>query len=210
MFSQYSDRSEIEDARLMGFAYCLSALTAFELDHDRDAIDLYRRALVLYGMHKLFDDQYARAKNRYAQFLTVDNQTIEAAKVFEELEKYWSQRQDPANIYSSRFYLSYAEFLEANNAINLPDILDKYTKAYEILRRTEKDSPFTKKIEKKVADVQDKICKKNFDIALAGIVKQLSALPFAMREIFIESFSTLFLRGFCAHVWYDSTAACSG
>lgn len=99
IINQYeqSEESDIESIQITAFAYCVRALTEFEVDQLDIAVTSYRYALDLYEKHGLHDDQYARAKNRYAQFLVEQKKYVEANKAFEELEKYWSEKQDDLN-----------------------------------------------------------------------------------------------------------------
>ena len=194
---QHGSIEETDAIKITAFAYCVKALAEYEVDQLDAAVKSYRFALDLYEKHGLLDDQYARAKNRYAQFLVDQENYSKASVAFEELEIYWSLKQDKFNPYPARFYVSYADYLAKSSPENLVVILDQYKKAYEILRVTEgEQSLFTKDIGKKVSDVQEKLSRNAFDVALDGTVRQLMVLPFEAREIFIESFSTLLLRGF--------------
>src|SRR5437870_1585366 len=66
-----------------------------------------------------------------------------------------------------------------------------------MLRVTDAEqSPIPKEMGKKVCDIQEKLSKNAFDVVLESAIRQLMTLPFEAREIFIESFSTLLLRGF--------------
>ncbi len=189
--------SDVESIKVTAFAYCVKALAEYEVNELEMAVKSYRFALDLYEKHGLLDDQYARAKNRYAQFLVDQKNYAEANKAFSELEKYWLEKQDDLNPYPARFYVSYADYLAKVQPENLTIILEKYKKAYEILRVTDgEQSPFTKDIFKKVSEIQEKLSIDAFDATLVGMEKQLMTLPFEDRDNFIESFSTMLLRGF--------------
>jgi len=158
--------ADIESAKLTGFAYCVKGLTEYKSDQLDQAIKDYRYALDLYEKNQLIDDQYARAKNRYAQILMENNNIDEANKMFGEVEKYWSEKSEKENdnIYKARFYSSNVKYMEKMNAEN--------------------------------AVLVQKISETVFNKILGNIVKQLTELPPTVREIFIESMVTLLLRGF--------------
>src|SRR3990167_4431669 len=194
---QHGSIEETDAIKITAFAYCVKALAEYEVDQLDAAVKSYRFALDLYEKHGLLDDQYARAKNRYAQFLVEKKNHVDANNAFDELEKYWSEKQDGLNPYPARFYVSYADYLVKIQPDNLALALEKYKKAYEILRVTDgEQSPFTKDIFKKVSEIQEKLSIDAFDATLVGMEKQLMTLPFEARDILIESFSTMLLRGF--------------
>lgn len=92
--------------------------------------------------------------------LAENNQPEEAQLAFGELEKYWKEKSDTLNPYPARFYVSYGDFLSKNNSANLAPALDKYKKAYEILRITDgEEAGFTRDIHKKVLDIEEKLQK---------------------------------------------------
>lgn len=191
------EKSDVESIKIAAFAYCVRALAEYEVNQLDIAVKSYRFALDLYEKYGLLDDQYARAKNRYAQFLVEQKNHVEANKTFEELEKYWLEKKDSLNPYPARFYVSYADYLVKIQQENLAIALEKYTKAYEILCMTDgEQSPFTKDIYNKVFEIQEKLSRDAFDATLVSMGKQLMTLPFGAREILIESFSTMLLRGF--------------
>jgi len=186
-----------EAIKIIAFAYCVKALVEYEAGHLSAAVKSYRSALDLYEKYSLLDDQYARAKNRYAQFLVEQKNDHEAFRAFKELEIYWSSKHDQCNPYPARFYASYAAYLSVTSSDNLMLALEKYKKAYDILRMTDgEQSQIAKEIGQKILDTQTTINKHAFDAALGGVVQQLTTLPFNAREVFIESFATLLLRGF--------------
>lgn len=198
LIEQYASSDEIEAIKITGFAYCVKALAEYEIDQLDAAINSYSFALNLYITNGLIDDQYARAKNRYAQFLAAQGKYDEANNVFAELDLvYWSIKQDQFNPYRARCYVSYADYLSKFNPDKLSLIMDKYKKAYDILRITDgEQSSFTLEIAKKVSETQEKLIKKSFDVILGHTVNELMELPFEARDIFIENFSTFLLRGF--------------
>ncbi|HLB42354.1 MAG TPA: hypothetical protein VJN02_05825 [Gammaproteobacteria bacterium] len=191
------EKSDVEFIKIAAFAYCVRALVEYEADQLDIAVNSYRFALDLYEKHGLLDDQYARAKNRYAQFLVEQQNDVEANKAFEELEKYWSEKQDNLNPYPARFYVSYAHYLTKMQLEDLALILEKYKKAYDILHAIEgEQSLFTKDVYKKISEIQEKLSLGAFDATLVSMAKQLMRLPFEARDIFIESLSTMLVRGF--------------
>lgn len=158
VIQQYEKFEDIESIKITAFAYCVKALTEYEVDQLETGVKSYRFALDLYENYDLRDDQYARAKNRYTQFLAEQKNYSEANKMFEELEKYWSESQDDFNPYQARFYVSYADYLVKTQPDTPAPALEKYKKAYEILRVTDgEQSPFTKDIFKKVSEIQEKL-----------------------------------------------------
>lgn len=141
--------TDIVKVQLTGFAYCLKALAEYEMKQIHAGIYNYEIALNLYEKANLKDDQYARAKNRYAQFLCERGDVIEAGKIFNELEIYWTNKEDNLNPYLARFYKSYAEYYQTQNDIQ--NALIRFNKAYEILLATEgEQSRFVKEIAEKI------------------------------------------------------------
>lgn len=158
--STYPCSNELRQIKIVAFAYCVQALTEYEMGKMSNALANYRLALCLYEKNDALDDQYARAKSRWAMMLTENNQTKEAQLAFGELEKYWIEKSDTLNPYPARFYVSYGDFLTKNDADNLAPALDKYKKAYEILRITDgEETRFTKDTHKKVLDIEEKLQK---------------------------------------------------
>ncbi|OGT35272.1 MAG: hypothetical protein A3F11_10090 [Gammaproteobacteria bacterium RIFCSPHIGHO2_12_FULL_37_14] len=150
----------LRQIKIVAFAHCVQALTEYEMGKLNDALANYRLGLDLYEKNNALDDQYARAKNRFAMMLAENNQTKEAQLAFGELEKYWDEKSDTLNPYPARFYISYGDFLVKRNADNLAPALDKYKKAYEILRITDgQEAEFTKDIHKKFLDIEEKFQK---------------------------------------------------
>jgi hypothetical protein len=151
----------INRIQLLAFGYCVKALTYYEVKQLDAAVINYQHALAIYEKHGLLDDQYARAKNRCAQFLVEQGNIAEARKMFQELDQYWllPEKNRMYNPYAARFYVSYAGFLENHN----PKLaLAKYQIAYKILCVTDgKEAGFTKDIQAKIAKLDNQLYWRN-------------------------------------------------
>lgn len=144
--------------KIHAFSDCVRALGEYEVDDIKEAIADYRHALDLYEMIGALDDQYARAKSRWAMMLGDDNQYELAEQAFAELGDYWSKRDDAQNPYPARFYVSYADYLIKRYPDNLQLALDKYKKAHLILCVTDgNEAGFTQDIKKKILALEEKI-----------------------------------------------------
>lgn len=166
----YHLSNEIPHVKICAFSDCVRALGEYEVNEIIEAIADYRHALDLYEMIDALDDQYARAKNRWAMMLGDHNQYEVAEEAFAELENYWAKRDDAQNPYPARFYVSYADFLMKRYPDNLQLALDKYKKAHLILCVTDgNDAGFTQDIKKKILALEEKISaqqKSNYTPAL--------------------------------------------
>ncbi len=100
-----------KDIKIAAFAYCVKALMQYEMGELNEAIATYKTALDMYEKNNACDDQYARAKNRWAMMLAENKQTAEAEQAFTELEKYWAEDKDTNNPYPARFFAVYGEHL---------------------------------------------------------------------------------------------------
>lgn len=173
---QYERLEDADAIKITAFAYCVKALTEYEAGQLNIAVASYRFALDLYEKYSLLDDQYARAKNRYAQFLAEQKNDEAARFTFEELEKYWSQNEDNKNPYPARFYVSHAAYLSQVQPENIAMILEKYKKAYDILRVIEgEESSFTKDIYKKVVELNAQVKPYSNSAALCQFKPQTTA-----------------------------------
>lgn len=115
-------------------------------------------AIDLHEKHQLLDNQYARAKNRYAQMLAEQGKQAEASQIFSELEEYWSCKQDGLNPYFARFCVAHADYMVDMQSENLVLIEEKYKKAYEILCVTEGEkSSFTMDVHKKLSAIRERL-----------------------------------------------------
>lgn len=149
---------EVSHIKICAFNDCVRALGDYEVDSIKEALANYRHALDLYETIGALDDQYARAKSRWAMMLGDDHQYEAAQKAFTELEDYWNAHQDPLNPYPARFYVSYADFIMKAYPDNLQLALDKYKKAHLILCVTDgNEAGFTQDIKKKVLALEEKI-----------------------------------------------------
>jgi hypothetical protein len=103
-------------AQIIAFSLCVKALAYYEHGDLQTAIATYRSALDMYEGYNLIDDQYMRAKNRWAMML-VENKEIErAALVFKDIKDYWDKapRDNPFIV---RFLFVYTNFLEEKNRL---------------------------------------------------------------------------------------------
>lgn len=117
VIKQYENIKENEAIKIIAFAYCVKALTEYEINLSPNDVASYRFALDLYEKNGLLDDQYARAKNRYAQILVERENDVEANKAFEELKMYWCENQDKCNPYPDRFHAEYADYLAKHSDV---------------------------------------------------------------------------------------------
>jgi len=153
--SQYENANSPEQIKIVAFAHCVQALTEYEMGKMTDALASYRLALDLYEKIGALDDQYARAKNRWAMMLVENKQTDEAQKAFGELENYWTKNQDTLNPYPARFYNTYGDFLKTKSTPDLAGALDKFKNAHQILCVTDgKENKFTQDVANKIQEVE--------------------------------------------------------
>lgn len=127
VIKEYELMTDLESISIVGFAYCVKAITEFANDKLNDAISNYRIALNLYEKYNLLDDQYARAKNRYAQFLALNGDRVTAHQMFEELSEYWKEIENSP--YQARFYEAYGDYLVN---IKPESALENYNKSCQI------------------------------------------------------------------------------
>lgn len=147
-------KTSLEQIKIIAFAYCVKALIEYENKQLDTALQSYRYALNLYEKHHLLDDQYIRAKNRWAMMLAENKQMEQAKQAFEEIEHYWMQHQDPLNPYPARFYVMYGDFLKNSHDDHWELALEKYQIAYEILKKIEgENSSFVKDVRKKMTAI---------------------------------------------------------
>lgn len=157
----YLSSDEPRHIKLVAFAYCVRALTEYEMKNINEALASYRFALDLYEQLDEHDDQYARAKNRWAMMLVDNNRIKEARQAFAELENYWSKDNDPYNTYRARADITHGEFLLKYDA-NSQLALDKFKKAHATLLLIEgEESRFTQDIQKKILELEEKIQQEN-------------------------------------------------
>lgn len=145
-------------AKLFSFAFCVRALTEYELNELRSALFSYQIALDTYEKINELDDQYARAKNAKARIHVDNNELDLAAILFKELEAYWyGAHYDSSNPYLARFEYTYAEFLAKAYPKNLSLALTHYQKAYEISCISDGDKAgFTIAIQTKIDELKQK------------------------------------------------------
>jgi len=167
-----SDSTEMN--KEFAFADCVQALVHYEfasayfkegdeLNYQLEleqAASYYRKALNTYETHGLTNcDQYARAKNRYAEILSKQATPKEdPAKVFADLEKYWfdSGRNYLKNPFAARHFYSYAQFLKQKQ--DYKGCLKKLNFAYTILVETDgANARFTQDVKKQREEIYAKL-----------------------------------------------------
>lgn len=138
LFAEYED----VDSKV-AFAYCIQALNSGERQVINEKLNkapnhnepcaLYERAFRIYDdilPSQTLDNQYARAKARYAQFLLKAGRAQEAINVFNEVEIYWRQFDYKSNPYAHRTFLAFAKSLvELSSANSKPDVAIELNKA---------------------------------------------------------------------------------
>lgn len=127
LFAEYKD---IIDSKV-AFAYCIQALNSGEMqvikekmgeipNHD-EPCKLYEKAFVIY--HEILppntlDNQFARAKARYAQFLIKAGRIQEAITIFDVVTAYWRKFDYESSPYAHRTFLAFAKSLVELSASN--------------------------------------------------------------------------------------------
>ena len=149
----------IEDIKILGFAYCTKAQAYFAEGNVDDAVKFFEQALALYETANLTHqyDQYARAMNVYAGYLARQEHPCKNPKeIFDSLEKnYWEKETGTErNLYAGRFYFSYATFLKDSGQFS--EALGKYQKALAILIKTANPN-FIAATQKEIGFVKEKI-----------------------------------------------------
>jgi hypothetical protein len=173
--------NDVEVAKIVGFAYCIKALTYYEDKQLDAAADTYQIGIELYKRHGLEDIQTMRATTRCAQmifeqakaaFKTEDAELAaaylaKADTMFSQLLALWesilSRYPLLTNDYPARFFQAYGDYL-ADKARFTHDkqqgelAVPYYQRAYEILATVEgEDSRFTQIAAEKMRTLQTEL-----------------------------------------------------
>jgi len=117
-------REDVEQIKIRAFTLCVKALVYYENDQLNAGVECYRSALNLYEKFGLLDDQYARAKCRYAQMLSEQAKPLEdPGVIFSSLQKYWDEHPDKNNPYRKRFEDANRQY-HANVRVNAVQVRD--------------------------------------------------------------------------------------
>lgn len=158
LYNELPDASH--DSRLLvAFAYCTAAQGIFARGDVMVATHTYKKALNMYeaiGENK--SNQYLRAKNVYATYLTKAKQLDLAEVAFKEIHNRWQTRVDyNNNLFAGRFYVSYAKALR-DDFRNSEEALTQFKTAQTILSNAGAHE-FAAEIEQDIQQLSE-VCKR--------------------------------------------------
>lgn len=192
LYNELPDASH-ESRLLVAFAYCTAAQGMFARGDIIIATHTYKKALNIYEViGENESNQYLRAKNVYATYLTKAKRLYLAEIAFQEIHNNWQTRVDHNNnLFAGRFYVSYAKALR-DDFCNPEEALTQFKTAQTILSNAGAHE-FAAEIEQDIQQLSER-CKRIKSRERDGYPNFYTKIPSSSQQNNVDEASELTIK----------------